>query len=96
MGGVFTKVTWYRYGKKHFTKSGYEAAKEKWGTDILPTLNLSGKRYLVTGANSGLGKEVARYLASRDATVYMVCRNKERGDKAMTVYAYLPCFVSKM
>ena len=36
-----------------------------------------------TGANSGLGKEVAQYLASKHATVYMVCRSAERGQKAL-------------
>jgi hypothetical protein len=35
--------------------------------------------------DSGLGKEVAQYLASKDATVYLVCRSKERGQKALEV-----------
>lgn len=37
---------------------------------------------LVTGANSGIGFEVARELARRQGEVHMLCRNQERGEKA--------------
>ena len=37
---------------------------------------------MVTGANSGLGKEITTYLAQKGADVYMVCRSKERAEKA--------------
>jgi NAD(P)-dependent dehydrogenase (short-subunit alcohol dehydrogenase family) len=37
---------------------------------------------IVTGANSGIGKATAMALASAGATVVMVCRNRERGEKA--------------
>jgi len=33
---------------------------------------------MITGANSGIGKEMTKFFASKGATVYMVCRNKER------------------
>lgn len=45
---------------------------------------------MLTGANSGLGKEVAQYLASKNASVYLVCRNAERGKKAVQVCLLLP------
>jgi len=84
MGGIHTKFVWYRYGKEHFTRSGYEAAKAKFPQpDLLDNVDLQGRRYVVTGANSGLGKEIARYLAEKHATVYLVCRNAERGNKAI-------------
>lgn len=41
---------------------------------------LEGKTCLVTGANSGMGKETALALAQMRATVVMVCRNKRKGE----------------
>lgn len=40
------------------------------------------KVVVITGANSGLGKEVATYAAAKGAKVYMLCRNLERANKA--------------
>lgn len=45
---------------------------------------MSGKNCIVTGSNSGIGFATAKALASRGASVYMVCRNKERGVKAVS------------
>ncbi|CAH8384600.1 unnamed protein product [Eruca vesicaria subsp. sativa] len=47
-------------------------------------LQIQGKNCVVTGANSGIGYAAAEGLASRGATVYMVCRNKERGQEALS------------
>jgi dehydrogenase/reductase SDR family protein 12 len=41
--------------------------------------NLEGRVCLVTGANSGIGFETALALAARGASVWMLCRNRERG-----------------
>lgn len=40
------------------------------------------KIVLVTGANSGLGKETAKVLANKGAKIIMVCRDKTRGETA--------------
>jgi len=45
-------------------------------------MSMEGKICMVTGANSGMGKTTAIGLAKLNATVVMVCRNKERGEKA--------------
>jgi len=45
---------------------------------------LPGKSVLVTGANAGIGKDVARQLALRPeiARIYLACRNKDRATTA--------------
>jgi NAD(P)-dependent dehydrogenase (short-subunit alcohol dehydrogenase family) len=45
-------------------------------------VDMSGKICLVTGANSGIGKETALGLARLGATVVMVCRNPHKGEAA--------------
>jgi NAD(P)-dependent dehydrogenase (short-subunit alcohol dehydrogenase family) len=43
---------------------------------------LEGKTCIVTGANSGIGKETALALAHMKANLVMVCRDKAKGDSA--------------
>lgn len=45
--------------------------------------NIEGKTAVVTGANSGIGLETARALANAGAHVVMVCRNPQRGERAL-------------
>jgi NAD(P)-dependent dehydrogenase (short-subunit alcohol dehydrogenase family) len=45
--------------------------------------DLGGKTAIVTGANSGIGYEMARALACKGATVILACRNKEKGEAAV-------------
>ncbi|XP_017061497.1 retinol dehydrogenase 12 isoform X2 [Drosophila ficusphila] len=42
----------------------------------------TGKVAIVTGGNTGLGRETVLELARRGATVYMACRDKEKGERA--------------
>ena len=46
------------------------------------TKDLSGERYVVTGANSGIGFEVAKQLAKQGAEVVLACRRPDEGEKA--------------
>ncbi len=54
--------------------------KKKWNVSDIP--DLSNKIIIVTGANSGIGFEVSKALASKNAEVIMACRNQEKGLKA--------------
>lgn len=45
-------------------------------------MSLENKIVMVTGANSGIGKETAKALALQRATVVLVCRNAEKGEAA--------------
>ncbi|XP_057318741.1 retinol dehydrogenase 11-like [Microplitis mediator] len=47
-----------------------------WGK-CKDTSSLHGKVYLVTGANSGIGKETVRELARRQARVILACRDMD-------------------
>ena len=44
---------------------------------------MTGRVAMVTGANTGIGKEVAAALARQGARVVMVCRSEERGQSAL-------------
>ncbi|KAG1726539.1 uncharacterized protein EDB91DRAFT_1229054 [Suillus paluster] len=44
---------------------------------------MSGKVVLVTGANAGIGKETARVLLTKNAKVYVACRDKAKGEDAI-------------
>ncbi|RYP16393.1 hypothetical protein DL765_005173 [Monosporascus sp. GIB2] len=49
--------------------------------DSLPDLN--GKVYIVTGASSGIGKELAHTLYANNATVYVAARSEEKAARAI-------------
>ncbi|KAK9705154.1 hypothetical protein RND81_07G036800 [Saponaria officinalis] len=71
------------YGYLNFTKSGFmEHSKYFKVEDMRPRMD--GKNCIFTGANSGIGFAAAEGLASRGASVYMVCRSKERGEPAVS------------
>ncbi len=44
--------------------------------------SLAGKVFIVTGANSGIGKETTRELVQRNAKVIMACRDVNSAKKA--------------
>lgn len=42
----------------------------------------SGRRFVITGSNGGLGLQTARILGSRGAEIVMACRSVEKGEAA--------------
>jgi NAD(P)-dependent dehydrogenase (short-subunit alcohol dehydrogenase family) len=52
----------------------------KWTSDNIP--DQTGRIAIVTGANSGIGYEMARALAHKNAAVILACRNPDKGEAA--------------
>lgn len=86
MAGLFSSVTNAMLDASvfySFDRSGFLRHQQTFQQQDLD-VDLTGKVILVTGANSGLGKETALALAKLNATVYLLCRNEERGIKAQS------------
>jgi NAD(P)-dependent dehydrogenase (short-subunit alcohol dehydrogenase family) len=56
-----------------------------WSESDVP--DCTGRTVVVTGANSGIGREATRALAARGATVVMACRSVDRGETAAEAIA---------
>lgn len=70
---------------KHLTKYKIPAQNSpgiRLGQEGADGVDLSDKVVVVTGANSGIGKDLATYAAAKGAKLYMFCRSKERAEKA--------------
>lgn len=51
-----------------------------WKPSQLP--DLTGKTYVITGANSGIGFAAAKMLSEKGGDIVMVCRSRPRGEAA--------------
>jgi len=54
---------------------------QPWTFDDIP--DQTGRTIIVTGANTGIGRETARMLALKGAHVVLACRNREKGRTAL-------------
>ena len=65
-----------------FDRTGFAIHSLAFDPDDLD-VDLSGRRCVVTGANSGIGYETALALADLGAAVHLLCRNRARGEEAV-------------
>src|SRR5512143_2751910 len=65
-----------------FDRSGFRRHARSFASGDLDA-DLTGKVCLVTGAKSGIGFETSQALAGRGATVWMLCRDRQRGQRAV-------------
>ena len=54
---------------------------DTWKAEDIP--QQSGKRFLITGANSGIGYHAALKLARKDAELVLACRDRRKGEAAL-------------
>lgn len=60
---------------------GHRLHRRRWDEADLD-VDLAGQVHVVTGGSAGIGLGVARGLATRGATVVIVCRDESRGERA--------------
>ena len=51
------------------------------------TSDMTGQTVVVTGSNTGIGKQTALQLAQRGATVILACRDVKRGMEGKVLYS---------
>ncbi|CAJ0917853.1 unnamed protein product [Ranitomeya imitator] len=78
---VYRNTVWFVKGLREYTKGGYEAAAKHFAAEDLQ-VDVTGRSYMITGANSGIGKATALAIAKKGGTIHLVCRNKHRAEEA--------------
>ena len=78
---LFRNTVWLVKGLKEYTNSGFVTASKSFTESDLD-VKCDGRSYMITGSNSGIGKQTALEIVKRGGTVHMVCRNPSTGEEA--------------
>ncbi|XP_026137442.1 dehydrogenase/reductase SDR family member 12-like [Carassius auratus] len=78
---LYRNSAWFLKGLTEFTKGGFLSASKNFVEKDLET-SMAGRSFMITGANSGIGKATAMAIAKKGGTIHMVCRNKDKAEEA--------------
>ncbi|KAK5928923.1 hypothetical protein CgunFtcFv8_010201 [Champsocephalus gunnari] len=78
---LYRNSAWFLKGLTEFTRSAFLSASKSFVEKDLEA-SLAGRSFMITGANSGIGKATAMNIAKKGGTVHMVCRNKDKAEEA--------------
>lgn len=78
---IYRNSIWFAKGLKEYTQNGYLTAAKAFVSGDLD-VDCSGKEFMITGSNSGIGKQAALEIAKRGGKIHMVCRNPKSAEEA--------------
>ncbi|XP_056277710.1 dehydrogenase/reductase SDR family member 12-like isoform X2 [Pseudoliparis swirei] len=78
---LYRNGIWFLNGIHEYTRRGYEAAFKNFEPQALD-VSVVGRSFMITGANSGIGRATSMAIAKKGGTVHMVCRNKGKAEEA--------------
>uniref|UniRef100_A0A673HXA8 Dehydrogenase/reductase SDR family member 12-like n=1 Tax=Sinocyclocheilus rhinocerous TaxID=307959 RepID=A0A673HXA8_9TELE len=78
---LYRNSAWFLKGLTEFTKGAFLSASKNFVEKDLET-SVAGRSFMITGANSGIGKATAMAIAKKGGTIHMVCRNKDKAEEA--------------
>uniref|UniRef100_A0A4W6E6V0 Si:ch211-165b10.3 n=1 Tax=Lates calcarifer TaxID=8187 RepID=A0A4W6E6V0_LATCA len=74
---MYRNAIWFLNGIHQYTRSAASKDFEPQDLDV----SVVGRSFMVTGANSGIGRATAMAIAKKGGTVHMVCRNKDKAEE---------------
>ncbi|XP_049432916.1 DHRS-12_like_SDR_c-like domain-containing protein [Epinephelus fuscoguttatus] len=78
---LYRNSAWFLKGVTEFTRNAFLSASKRFVEKDLE-VSVAGRSFMITGANSGIGKATAMAIAKKGGTIHMVCRNKDKAEEA--------------
>ncbi|XP_066509086.1 DHRS-12_like_SDR_c-like domain-containing protein isoform X1 [Hoplias malabaricus] len=78
---LYRNSAWFLKGLTEFTKGGFNVASKSFSEKDIE-VSVAGRSFMITGANSGIGKSTALAIAKKGGLIHMVCRNKDKAEEA--------------
>ncbi|KAJ3590548.1 hypothetical protein NHX12_008498 [Muraenolepis orangiensis] len=78
---LYRNSAWFLKGVTEFTKNAFLSSSKRFVEKDLE-VSVAGRSFMITGANSGIGRATAMAIAKKGGTVHMVCRNRDKAEEA--------------